>query len=120
MDCPKCGSEKHTKNGIIKGRQRYKCKQCRYNYTVIQKTNKITEATQKLVLKAYLEGIGFRGIGRIFGISRTSALSIVKNYGRSIEMPAEEEPVVAAELDEMHTYVNRKKTTDGFGLRSTD
>jgi hypothetical protein len=28
MKCPKCGSEHHCKNGIVKGRQRYKCKKC--------------------------------------------------------------------------------------------
>jgi transposase-like protein len=88
MDCPKCGSREYTKNGIVSERQRYRCKQCQYNYTVTQKSNAITETIRKNILNAHLEGIGFRGIGRIFGISYTSAMMIVKKYGKSVEKPA--------------------------------
>ncbi|WP_444876536.1 transposase-like zinc-binding domain-containing protein, partial [Bacteroides heparinolyticus] len=28
MNCPKCKSELKVKNGVIKGVQRYKCKDC--------------------------------------------------------------------------------------------
>jgi hypothetical protein len=28
MNCPKCASEKKVKSGVVKGRQRYKCKEC--------------------------------------------------------------------------------------------
>ena len=34
MKCPKCQSESRVKNGIVRNLQRYKCKDCRYNYTV--------------------------------------------------------------------------------------
>jgi transposase-like protein len=33
MKCPKCKSESHVKNGIIKGKQRFKCKGCGCNCT---------------------------------------------------------------------------------------
>ena len=32
--CPKCHSNSYVKSGIIKGRQRYKCKDCNYYFTV--------------------------------------------------------------------------------------
>ncbi|WP_455708868.1 IS1/IS1595 family N-terminal zinc-binding domain-containing protein [Capnocytophaga canimorsus] len=34
MDCPIYKSKNKIKNGIIKGVQRYKCKDCGRNYTV--------------------------------------------------------------------------------------
>ncbi|MDR1224461.1 MAG: IS1 family transposase, partial [Tannerella sp.] len=30
MNCPRCGSINYCKDGVIKGRQRYKCKDCVY------------------------------------------------------------------------------------------
>jgi transposase-like protein len=42
MECPKCSCEKSVKSGIIKGRQRYKCKECACNYTVEIKSTAIS------------------------------------------------------------------------------
>ena len=32
--CPKCDSAEAIKSGVINERQRYKCRQCGYHYTV--------------------------------------------------------------------------------------
>lgn len=32
IECKKCGSDKTVKSGIIRGKQRYLCKQCGYNF----------------------------------------------------------------------------------------
>ncbi len=34
MNCLRCNSSNYNKNGIVGGRQRYKCSDCGYNYTV--------------------------------------------------------------------------------------
>lgn len=34
MDCPKCKSTRKVKNGVIKGNQCYKCKECGFNFSV--------------------------------------------------------------------------------------
>ena len=34
ITCPKCGCEESTKDGIVKGRQRHKCKSCGDRHTV--------------------------------------------------------------------------------------
>jgi len=40
MDCPKCKSSHHVKDGIVNGgRQRYKCKDCLYRFTVVRKSD---------------------------------------------------------------------------------
>ena len=31
--CKKCGTETTSKNGIVRGKQRYKCEQCGHNFT---------------------------------------------------------------------------------------
>ena len=32
--CPKCYGRECTKNGIVKNKQRYRCKRCKYNFTL--------------------------------------------------------------------------------------
>ena len=38
MNCPKCKSLEQKKNGKAKGKQRYKCLHCGYNFTVEMKS----------------------------------------------------------------------------------
>jgi len=66
MDCPKCQNHKSVKDGIVKGKQRYKCKSCNYRYTVELKSTAKPKNTKRQALELYLEGLGFRSIGRFF------------------------------------------------------
>ncbi len=34
MECKKCGGTKHSKNGFVKWYQRYKCKNCGYQFVL--------------------------------------------------------------------------------------
>ena len=117
MDCPRCGSVYYVKDGIVNGRQRYQCKQCRYRYTVANKSDVRPPETRQLALAMYLEGLGFRAIGRLLNVSHTAVFGWVKQAGEKVELPVPDEQVEVAELEEMHTYVGQKKTTGGFGLR---
>jgi len=120
MDCPRCGSINHRKDGIVGGRQRHYCKDCHYRYTVQQKSNTKSAATRRLALEMYLEGLGFRAIGRILKISHTIVYYWVKEWGERVALPQKEGPVSVVELDEMHTYIGSKKTTVGYGLLLID
>jgi transposase len=68
----------------------------------------------------YLEGLGFRAIGRILRISYGTVYQWVRKRGKNLELPRRNETIEVVELDEMHTYVGRKKTTDGYGLLLID
>jgi transposase len=69
MNCPKCKSTEYNKDGIARSLQRYKCKQCGYRYTVEKKSDLKSDETKRLALEMYLEGLGFRSIGRILKTS---------------------------------------------------
>ena len=120
MKCPKCGSEEYCKDGIVKGRQRFKCKQCNYHYTVEQKSDVKSRQTKRLAFEMYLEGVGFRAIGRILKISYVTVFQWIKKWGENLELPRRNETIEVVELDEMHTYISQKKTTDGYGLLLID
>ena len=121
MKCIKCNSEEKVKNGFIKGVQRYKCKECGYNYTVEKRSGEHSKETKRNALHLYLEGLGFRSIGRLLGVSNVSILNWIRDFGeKAKELQVDDSTIEFAELDEMHSYIGNKKTIAGFGLLLID
>ncbi len=116
MNCPRCNSSSHKKNGIVGGRQRYKCHDCGYNYTVELKSTAFSTYVKKQALQLYLEGLGFRSIGRVLGVSHVSVQRWIKKFGQELEDLKSENEISIVEMDEMHTYIGNKKNIAGSGL----
>jgi len=112
--CPKCKSKNFCKDGIVKRKQRYKCKECNFRFSVekIGKPDKL----KRDALILYLEGLGFRSIGRFLKISNVTVLNWIRSYGEKIDEIRNTEDIEVIEIDEMHTYVGSKKTIVGSGL----
>jgi transposase len=112
--CPKCKSKKFCKDGIVKQKQRYKCKDCNFRFTVevIGKPSKLKR--EALIL--YLEGLGFRSIGRVLDVSNVTVLNWIRSFGEKIDEIRNAQDIEVVEIDEMHTYVGSKKTIVGSGL----
>jgi transposase len=62
-----------------------------------------------MTFEMYLEGLGFRAIGRLLRISYGTVYQWVQNLENQIELPKRNEQIEVVELDEMHTYVGHKK-----------
>jgi transposase-like protein len=121
MNCPKCNNSKRVKSGKIKNRQRYKCKECGCNYTVEMKSTGKPKSKKKQALHLYLEGLGFRSIGRILGVSNVSVLNWIRDFGKKVqELNSDSQQIEMVEVDEMHSYIGSKKTTVGYGLLLID
>jgi transposase-like protein len=78
--CPRCDGQKSIKSGIVRGRQRFRCKKCGYYYTVNKLGKKINNYHVVKALQLYLEGLSYREIERILGISHVSVMNWVKKY----------------------------------------
>ena len=109
MDCPRCNSSKHCKDGVVQGRQRYLCKDCRYRYTVQHRSGVGDADTKRRALQLYLEGLGFRSIGRILKFSNVSILNWIKAFGMNLQEIQNTKPIQVMEMDEMHSYIGSKK-----------
>ena len=121
MNCPKCCSGKKVKSGIVKSRQRFKCKECGCNYTVEIKSTAKPNFMKKDALHLYLEGLGFRSIGRFLGVSNVSVLKWIRSFGNQVSsLNVESKEIEVVELDEMHSYIGSKKTIVGSGLLLID
>lgn len=118
VNCPKCGSHDCVKDGIVKGKQRYQCKACRYRHTV--RYRGANPGVRRQALELYLEGLGFRSIGRFLKCSHVSVYNWIKSYGAAIEGLRSDSDVEVVEMDEMHTCIGSKKTTDRSGLLLID
>ncbi len=116
--CPKCSSEKCVKDGIINGRQRYRCKSCNFRHTV-QHHGKNPDVKRQ-ALELYLEGLGFRSIGRFLRCSHVAVYNWIKSFGEAAKELRSDSALKVVEMDEMHTYISSKKTTAGYGLLLID
>lgn len=118
VHCPKCNSTNCVKDGIVKERQRHKCKSCGYRHTVQYRGASPHKKRQALEL--YLEGLGFRSIGRFLKCSHVAVYNWIKAFGKTVESLRSDSHLDVVEMDELHTYIGSKKTTVGYGLLLID
>ena len=80
LACPKCQNNQIVKSGIVKNRQRYLCKSCNYFFSVNKLGKKIDDYYVTKALQLYLEGLSFREIERIIGVSHVSISNWVQEF----------------------------------------
>ena len=119
--CPNCNSEEYVKSGIIKGRQRYKCKKCNYYFTVNKIGKQIDSYYVNKALQLYLEGLSYREIERILGVSHVSIINWVKKY--NITRPHSFEYHSTYKIlssEELAKYFSENKNLIGAGVVVTE
>ncbi len=113
LNCPRCASADKVKSGVNKGRQRYKCKACRYFFTVPHKSDTATSAQRRVAVSLYLEGLGFRSIGRLLGFSHVAVYQWIKALGNAVAQIKRPSAHIV-EMDELRSYVGHKKLLLGL------
>jgi transposase-like protein len=116
MKCPECGANwRQRKAGFNhSGSQRYKCGECRRAYTPEAKEKGYSKETRMLALRMYVEGSSQRSIARVLKVSPQSVSNWITAYVSKLPaVPVPQKPKVA-ELDELYTFLKRKKTKSTF------
>jgi len=125
MQCPKCNSVKQVKSGFMKGKQRYRCKNCRCNFTQSYSRN-YSFKVKFQAARLYLEGMGFRSIGRILNVSNVTILNWIREFGNitkayvQTKLPEDIHDIEVVEIDEMWHFTKKKNENFGSGLQSKD
>ena len=57
QECPKCQSAEIRKDGIVKQKQRFRCKICNYRFTVQQIGKPVSKRREAFIL--YLAGLDY-------------------------------------------------------------
>ena len=104
MNCPHCTSDQRVKNGMLRGRQRYLCKNCGYQFSVEKTCCGAPQSTKETAVKLHLEGMGMRAIGRVLGFSNVTIARWIKNFAAAQpELNEAESSILVIEIDEMYT-----------------
>lgn len=112
-ECPFChdteNQVKAGKTGV--GSQRWKCKPCNRRYTPEPKQTYSDEMRQQAV-KLYADGASFRQVARHFGVDHVTVMNWVKAHVNQLpDAPfPPERPLHIVEMDELYTFVGKKKT----------
>ena len=112
MKCPKCNSsERQVKNGLNKsGSQKYLCRECSTVYTPEPNDIGYPVETRLLAIRMYVEGNSYGAIGRVLKVNPQSVANWVSAYIAKLPQAPLPEKVKQAELDELFTFVGKKKT----------
>ncbi len=112
MKCPKCGANwKQYKAGFNpSGSQRYRCGECNRVYTPKPIHHGYSDETRLLAIRMYVEGSSYGSIGRVLKVNPQSVANWVSAYTAKLPKAPLPAKVKKAELDELFTFVGKKKT----------
>lgn len=122
-NCKHCNSTKLTLSGIVKGKQRYKCRDCKR--TCRDGDDRVIHSPEKRVkvIRSYLEGVGIRSIERLENISAPMVINLIRNFSKKLSeklknqhVPSELRDIEILEVDELFTYCQKKLPKSTFGL----
>ncbi|MDE0401168.1 MAG: IS1 family transposase [Candidatus Poribacteria bacterium] len=111
MSCPRCQHPHFVKNGHIDERQRYKCKDCNYQWIENPIYTGRPLAEKALAVFLYCDGLSMNAIAKMLQASPSTILDWIRNFAGEHAKPPQpqEATAVVLELDEMWHYVNKKK-----------
>lgn len=69
------------------------------------------QATRALAVRMYLEGMSFRGIGKVLNVHYVSVINWVNAHAKTLpDQVADLHPTDTVETDELFTYIGEKKS----------
>ena len=116
--CPKC-AEKAIKYGKVKGKQRWQCKECKFQFTREKPKGKPLQM-KLLAVFLYLSGMSFNVLAYMFKVSDVAVLKWVRQFAKDNERKIEPREIQILELDEMWHYVGEKNKNCGYGRLMID
>src|SRR5215467_10295298 len=110
--CPHCHAATLIKTGLNpSGSQRYVCKTCQHVTTLEPQRNGYPPEVREQALRLYVEGNGFRRIGRLLGVNHQSVANWVAAAAAQVpQLPPQPADSAVIELDELFTFIGQKKT----------
>ncbi len=116
--CPRCDHNHVVKAGKIWGKQRWKCKECGYQFT--RSTPRGRPLWQKqLSVFLYCHGVSMNSLAQMFDVRTSSILKWIRKYAKEhYEKPEPQGKAIIMELDEMWHYVKKNSANSGYGKLS--
>jgi transposase len=113
--CKRCGSTKHVKNGLMRGKQRYLCKTCGLAFTDTPARGKPLAMKAAAVL-LYVSGLSMNRTAKLLGVSTPTVQAWLEQFAVVYaQKPEPEGRAVVIELDEMWHSVKKSQSPCGSG-----
>ena len=115
LHCKRCGSERQVKNGLMRGQQRYLCKDCGLNFTNTPARGKPLALKAAAVL-LYVSGLSMNRTAKLLGVSTPTIQAWLEQFAAVYaQKPEPEGRAVVIELDEMWHYLKKSPNRSGSG-----
>jgi transposase-like protein len=111
--CPYCqAQDRQVKNGKnASGSQRWKCQICGRKYTPEPKEHGYPDSLRQQAVKMSVDGLNYRRIARFLAVDHKTVINWVKAYAAQLPPAPVPSDLNNAELDELFTYIEQKKTS---------
>jgi transposase-like protein len=115
LRCKRCGAEEHVKNGLMRGKQRYRCKACGLNFTDTPPRG-MPPAMKVTAVLLYVSGLSMNRTAKLLGVSTPAVMVWIERFAEVYaQKPEPEGHAVVVELDEMWHYLKKSGTSSGSG-----
>ena len=115
LRCKRCGSEEHVKNGLMRGKQRYRCKACGLNFTDTPPRGMPLRIEVEAVL-LYLSGLSMNRTAKLLGVSTPSVMTWIEQFAEVYaQKPEPAGRALVIELDEMWHFLKKRPASSGSG-----
>jgi transposase len=115
LRCKRCGSEEQVKNGLMRGQQRYLCKDCGLNFTDTPARGKPLAMKVAAVL-LYISGLSMNRTAKLLGVSTSTVQAWLEQFAAAYaQKPEPEGRAVVIELDEMWHFLKKSQSRSGSG-----
>ena len=117
MRCKRCGSEEQTRNGFMRGKQRYRCRACGLNFTDTPPRG-MPLAMKVAAVLLYVSGLSMNRTAKLLGVSTPTVMAWIERFAEVYaRKPEPEGRAVVVELDEMWHYL--KTAEQALGLEGS-
>src|SRR5258708_14207118 len=105
-------SRQQVKAGLNdSGSERWRCKVCGRRYTPKPTSHGYSEAIRQQAVQMAVDGMNFRRIARQLGVNHQSVINWVNAHASRLpNKPPVPDKVTTVELDEVFTWIGKKKT----------
>src|SRR6266567_2050367 len=115
LRCKRCGGEEQVKNGLMRGKQRWRCKGCGLNFTDTPPRG-MPVAMKATAVLLYVSGLSMNRTAKLLGVSTPSVQAWLEQFAAAYaQKPEPEGRAVMIELDEMWHYLKKSHSRSGSG-----
>src|SRR3954453_7409684 len=119
LRCKRCGSEEHVKNGLMRTKQRYLCKDCGLNFTDTPPRGKPLALKVAAVL-LYVSGLSMPRAAQLLGVSTPTIQAWLEPFAAAYaQAPEPEGRAVVIELDALWPDLKKSPSPSGSGKLGT-